>query len=77
MNELDGQLDVIVTGIYHDWFTNNGVRQAIIFYSFTLEDLIDCAENQLGYDVDEDDIEKLKSFCPVKGDTILNYKGKK
>ena len=76
MDNLDGQLDVIVTGIYHDWFIDGGVRQAIIFYGFTLEDLINCAENELGYDVDEDDIEKLKSFCPVKGDTILNYKEK-
>jgi hypothetical protein len=66
MNELEGQLDVIVTGIYHDWFTDNGVREAIIFYGFTLENLIDCAKNQIGYDVDKDHIEKLKSFCPVK-----------
>jgi len=66
MDNLDGQLDVIVTGIYHDWFINGGARQAIIFYGFTLEDLINCAENDLGYDVDEYDIEKLKSFCPVK-----------
>ncbi len=73
MDNLDGQLDVIVTGIYHDWFINGGARQAIIFYGFTLEDLINCAENDLGYDVDEYDIEKLKSFCPVKGDTLLNY----
>ena len=45
MDNLDGQLDVIVTGIYHDWFIDGGVRQAIIFYGFTLEDLINCAEN--------------------------------
>ena len=66
MNELDGQLDVIVTGIYHDWFASHGAREAIIFYGFTLKDLINCAENELGYDVDEYDIEKLKSFCPKK-----------
>ena len=57
---------MIVTGIYHDWFTSHGARQAIIFYGFTLEDLINCAENELGYDVDEHDIEKLKSFCPAE-----------
>jgi hypothetical protein len=63
MDNLDGQLDVIVTGIYHNWFTTTGVREAIIFYGFSLVDLVDCAENQLGYDVDEDDIKNLKSFC--------------
>ena len=71
MDNLDGQLDVIVTGIYHDWFMPNGTREAIIFYGFTLEDLINCAENELGYDVDEDDIEKTRQLLLKKNLTYL------
>ena len=55
MNELDGQLDVLVTGAFHSWFQAGKIVQIADFYGITRQNLIDHALNELGYGEEGDD----------------------
>ena len=54
---LDGAMDVIVTGRFHDWFDIGTAVRMSAFYGITRDNLIDYAINECDYDVEGDEFD--------------------
>ena len=58
MDELYGNMEVIVTGIINGWFKRED--EVAAYFGFSKEELIAFARDEMNYDLDDYDLEKFK-----------------
>ena len=61
MDELYGNMEVLVSGIMNGWFKR--VDEAAAFFGFKQEDLIAFARDEMDYDLDAGDLELFKEIA--------------